>query len=651
MALSGSITGTLNDSQFRNHYNVRIDWSATQDASSNKSTVKCDMYFVHDIMISIGARTHTVTIGDSTYSISYPDRIQTGNGYHEHYIGTVYHTVSHNADGTISPITISAVFSFKATLQYDEYSEAKYFSSINALGQVQLDTIIREASTPTLSDDEALIGGSITIYTNAASDTLYHTAFYSLDGETFHWIESWIKSSYTWNIPSSLASESEENGRFPITILLETFSDKSSTSEVYIGGETVTFTAVVPIKPTATMTLEAIYPTESWVTTPYVQGKSKVKATFTAGSITGATISTYTLSVADDKTTSSDNTLTSNFVKKSGTVSVKGIATDSRGVASEEISEDILVVPYGKPTLSPFGTNSEIVCARCDEQGELSADGTRLKVTVRGKWFSLLNGENKATLEIKYASDNDNFESDWISQEVSESGGGSNNNYVSWFDFNGIANGISIDSTKEYAVSIRCVDRFGNISLEYSFSIPSQEVNFHQREGGKGASFGEYATEENVFSIAETWKAKFKGGMEVKGYPLTISKGTWTPTINSGEFMAYNAVFYKIGCLVYVHLSGSYTNGEPNDIVLQLGGLPYKVAVDCHGAIVWTSMRFYTASSHTSTFDSVSLEGIADSNHAEFRAWSEGRAWGDILDTCITDGSIRATLIYITEEE
>jgi len=59
-------------------------------------------------------------------------------------------------------------------------------------------------------------------------------------------------------------------------------------------------------------------------------------------------------------------------------------------------------------------------------------------------------------------------------------------------------------------VEIGVVDTIGN-AASVTKIVPTDQVDFNLREGGKGAGFGEYAEEENVFSVAGSWTAKFKG--------------------------------------------------------------------------------------------------------------------------------------------
>jgi hypothetical protein len=515
MAKSGSFSGTLSG-RYANHYTVRIDWSAEQSVTNNQTTITCKMYFVHDWGIAIGARTHSVTIAGTAYSLS-SSRIneETKSTYCEHYIGSCSKTITHNPDGTHPNVALSAVLSFKATL-----NETYYFDSINASTTIAIDTIPR-TSKPTLSASSGYMGNSIIVFTNSKSSAYNHFIYYDA-GDGWVSIASNISNNYTWTVPTELINKVTIGKSLAVTIWLETWNGGS-----YLGKESTLFTAYVPenstTKPTLTFVATSPSAPATWVTTPYVQGKSQVKATITGSGKLGATISSYAMTVNGVTKTSTSNAITSDILQKSGTVAVKCKVTDSRTIPSDEVSSNIIVIPYGKPILSPYGANGAIICARCDSTGELSNTGTSLKLSVRAKWFSLANKENTATLQVRYVTGT--TDSGWKTQTATASGGGSANNYISWYDFNGIASGVTLDVSKEYTVYVRCTDRFG-LYEDIPYPIPSQEVCFHLREGGKGAAFGEYATEENVLSLDEKWILKVKGALAV-----FLADGKTMPTI------------------------------------------------------------------------------------------------------------------------
>ena len=94
MALSGSFSV----SQRNGYETVRCDWTGTQSIANNTTTITAKLYFINQYAISIGERTHTITIDGTAYSITSSAISTTG----EHYLGSVSHTVTHSSDGTKS---------------------------------------------------------------------------------------------------------------------------------------------------------------------------------------------------------------------------------------------------------------------------------------------------------------------------------------------------------------------------------------------------------------------------------------------------------------------------------------------------------------------------------------------------------------------
>ena len=526
MAKSGSFSGTASG-RYANHYDVRIDWSIEQSITNNQSTITCKMYFVHDWGINIGSRTNNITIGSTTYSITSSSINEDSTSKHEHYIGSCSKIITHNGDGTHPDIAISSTFYLKAYLG----SEETYIGGISAFKTISIDTIPR-TSSPSLSASNGYMGNPITIYTNSKSSAFTHTLHYNVgDGRVL--IAENITNNYTWTVPMSLVSKVTVGKSLAVTFWLETYNGSFK-----VGEDSVVFTAYVPetsdTKPTLTFTTASIGAPASWVETPYVQGKSKVEATITGSAKSGATITSYAMTIGGVTNTSSSNVITSDTLQDYGQVQVTCMVTDSRTILSSQEKQYITVVPYGKPTLNPNGSNSSIVCARCDSTGKLNNTGTSLKLSLTAKWFSLAEKENTAILYVKYVTET--TDSGWKQQTATTLGGGPEKNYVSWIDFDGIASGVTLDLDKEYTVYVRITDRFG-LYEEIPFQIPSQEVCFHLREGGRGAGFGEYAEEENVLSIDEKWTLKVKGALAVlmangSRMPIIVESGTVTGTTN-----------------------------------------------------------------------------------------------------------------------
>ena len=180
---------------------------------------------------------------------------------------------------------------------------------------------------------------------------------------------------------------------------------------------------------------------------------------------------------------------------------------DSRGNTSETVKKTVPVYPYSEPKIAYHPNFDYIECARCAENGVLDKKGKKLKVAIMGKWSAFPNGKNKGKLQVMYSSKDK--DSDWFDQTTEDMVGDASNLYITQGKFNGVVNGITLDVTKSYTVTIRYIDSLGK-SAKVSYKIPTQAVDFHLR---KGAAFGEYVTEENTLTLSNEWAAKGILGM------------------------------------------------------------------------------------------------------------------------------------------
>ena len=240
-----------------------------------------------------------------------------------------------------------------------------------------------------------------------------------------------------------------------------------------------------------------------------VQNKSVLSVTITAATaIKGATITSYVVSVNGvSKPLTTAGTIEFGTINANSDLSLSVTAIDSRG-NSTTVYKTVTVIPYAEPTVEPIANYSSIVCKRCDTNGTLADDGTFLKLIVRGKWNTLTNEKNTASVKVKATYSG--YDSGWITVTATASGGGASNKYFKWYDINTKVAGITLDATKVYTVTVRCIDAIGAYR-DIPYTIPSADVALHLRKGGKGAGFGEYSQEENVLSVASDWTFKAKG--------------------------------------------------------------------------------------------------------------------------------------------
>jgi len=71
-----------------------------------------------------------------------------------------------------------------------------------------------------------------------------------------------------------------------------------------------------------------------------------------------------------------------------------------------------------------------------------------------------------------------------------------------------------VQSTQTYRATLTLTDSLGNTAT-YIQIIPTADVMFHSRAGGKGAAFGKYAEEDDLLEVA--WNFLVKKNMTVEG--------------------------------------------------------------------------------------------------------------------------------------
>ncbi len=235
MALSGSFTDSI-----RNGYSIRVDWSATQNYTSNSSTITCNLYFINSYAINIGARTNSITISGQKFNLKSSAITTVGT----HYIGKASKTIAHNSDGTSPTVSISAVFNIAATLV------STYYENITASGSAVFNTIPRASQVSVTYSSKAIIGKTpITIKTNRKSTAFTHNIGYLFEGENAL-IATGVSDTTTWTPPDEFYTLIPGKSSATCQILCDTYNGSTK-----IGSSQISFTLYVDsdnIRPTVT---------------------------------------------------------------------------------------------------------------------------------------------------------------------------------------------------------------------------------------------------------------------------------------------------------------------------------------------------------------------------------------------------------------
>lgn len=284
--------------------------------------------------------------------------------------------------------------------------------------------------------------------------------------------------------------------------------------------QTKTLTLTKITKPTVKMTLSPVTPYDKFASL-YLQGRSKVKATFTSD---GEGLS-YKMQ-AEGKSYSSP--YTSDLLRTSGKVAVTGTVTDSSGF-SYSIPGEISVIAYDAPYIAPYEGYKKVICERCTEDGTASDTGTYLHVKGTRNYTKINTGGvvNTCSVRCRYKPEGGS----WSHED------GDGVGVLLWTDtstdsFDVILPDIVTDTTLFYAVELNIIDDT-YLPSTMTFSIPSEAVDFHLREDGKGAAFGKYATKERVFECE--WDARFNNKLYHQEHELNVVIEQGTKSINTAE--------------------------------------------------------------------------------------------------------------------
>lgn len=569
-------TINLNKSASSGNYIIgKIVCDSTADYDLNNSDVTCRIYVHKD---NDGMLLTIPTSGTWTYSMTVNGKAFSGTVSKDVLLDWVLlATVSvsdipHNSDGSKS----IAVSGYVTAPTGTGLSGHKTSGS----GTFTLDTVPRASSIDSVACASSYFNGMLTYKYTPQSASFYNRCNISLnlDGEylAVKSINLGQKSAAQQTATVTLSEDEQaiiynalpNTSKGTLRFTFRTYSDSGYSTQV--GDAQVKEIALYVPKIASTLpdpgaTLAAVHSLGSAFDGLYVQGKSKVKATFSGKGKYKATIKSYSMTV-EGKTYDSSDSYTSGYLSEYGKITVKVSATDSRGY-SGSVSMDIFVLAYTCPKVMPVSGGSEIVCARCDANGNLSDAGTYLKVKARRSYSKCLDASgvqhNFCGIRVRYKQENGSY-SAWktllaattlTTEEVNTSA---------------LYEGALL-VTNTYIAQVDVVDTIGN-HTSVTFTIPTDKVYTHKDGARNSMGIGKYVEEDNMVDVAEDITVKVRGVLQVGG--RTISDTGWISlglnaavaeaTLNTGR--NGKGCFYRVinGKHVYVAFNCSFAySGAP----------------------------------------------------------------------------------------
>lgn len=347
------------------------------------------------------------------------------------------------------------------------------------------------ASTMDL-DGDYYIGSEHTITIKKGTQDLKHTIRYSCGSDSGEIVNMTDDSIISWIPPYSLCRQNTSGISLPITLSLITYMGSAE-----IGTTEQTRTFIIPendeTRPSLEMALTPVNDFQGFDGI-FIQGKSKVSASFTAEGKYGASIgNTY---VILDGQAALGNPAVTDVLIKSGDITVSGLVYDSRGITAN-MADNITILSYTAPTIIPYRNESAIVCERSDSEGTPKTDGEYLRIKC-GRKFSRLNDKNKCGIRYRSKAENAGYTA-WVTL-LSED---SNNDYVSAI----IPDVVQFINTG-YEIQLQAFDSFGELGT-LVFNIGTDDVPLDLGAGGKSVGIGRYADVAADKSLKIAWETWF----------------------------------------------------------------------------------------------------------------------------------------------
>ena len=483
MALSGNFSGSTGNQYIR----PNIYWSAAQSQDGNYSDVTATLYYSR-------SNSGYTTSGTWSGGITIDGQRTAGSRHIEISYNSDTMAVSatvrvyHNADGS-RDVTISA----------DGRISGTTLSSTSISATVTLDTIPR-ASVPTLNKNSIAMGEEIIIYTNSKKTGFVHTVRYAFagdgyagdfDGETaYNWFALTPRKALASRIPNAASGT--------CTVYLKTWSDSSLTEQ--IGDEqSVSFTLRVPADaaPTVSSGWAAAVADNSGGKAAslkgFISGFSRAQIAFATDKIStkyGASIAGYKITCGG---VSAESAPYKTGVLTGTSAQIICRVTDSRGMYAEE-TLTVNLYSYVAPTL----TGVQIY--RSDDAMLPANTGLHIAGVATVK-YSDCGGENTYTLKGYWRA----VGGSWSAGIAMISGKAAL-----------VTGSVDILTTASYEAKIEITDKLEN-TASFSAVIPTADVAFNLRPGGKGAAFGKYSEKE---ALECAWDAEFQG--EVQAASLRV---------------------------------------------------------------------------------------------------------------------------------
>lgn len=436
-------------------WQLRLDYSVSQSIADNKSTLSLTLYIYDGTGESYNMDANSCYYTLQGTKVYNPYRYNSRGWYK---LGSKSITVAHNNMGKGS-VVLSADWHSGFTSSYTP-------SSLTVSGTVNLPDIPRASSVSA----SLTLGSAGTITVNRAVNTFTHTIKLKCGSAAQVTItEKSTATSITYTPPIEWAAQNTAGTTVNITAEVTTYNGNT-----VVGTVTNTLKASIPasVKPTLSVALADTAGYQG--TSGWVQGKSVLKATYTASGSYGSTIVSKALTIGG-KAASADG---GNALQNPGTMAVLAAVTDSRG-RTASVTQNITVNAYSGPGIQ------DLTFLRGSYTGSVWTEnpmGADIKLTFT---LSLQLTGNKASVEITGAS------------TLTDQTSGAKTVYLVAF---------GTDTTS--VVQVKATDSLGT-TVTREITIPTVSVPMNMSFTLPGVCFGGVAEHEKVVEFK--WPIRYLG--------------------------------------------------------------------------------------------------------------------------------------------
>lgn len=254
-------------------------------------------------------------------------------------------------------------------------------------------------------------------------------------------------------------------------------------------------------RPTADITIEAVNDLEPPFDKVFMPGTTKARVCVSnLEAKYGAEVKSVWLRVNGETHNLKEDVAKDIELSGSGDTVAKICIVDTRGV-STTYERTIATVNYTSPRVLPPTGESDVVCARCDAEGNAVPDGSYIHIAARRSYCKAIQDGvqyNFCRLDVRYKASGGDY-SEW---ETLYGGEEKDGELLPDDISSGALFGGNISPEKSYAVQIRAVDTLGNEHI-LTVNVPTDKVYMHRAASRRSLGIGKYAEENNVVDVAE----------------------------------------------------------------------------------------------------------------------------------------------------